>query len=70
MLVKKATYILCKWCWNKHNGKPGPGTLVGPYKNQKIGTLQKPEKRDPTKTGTLVGPYKNRKSGTQDLSGT
>ena len=39
-----------------HNGKPGPGTLVGPYKNRK--------------NGTLVGLYKNRKTRTQDPSGT
>ena len=30
----------------QHIGKPGPGTLVGPY-----GTLQKTENRDPS--GTL-----------------
>ena len=40
----------------RQTGKPGPGTLVGPYKNRK--------------TGTLAGPYKNRKTGTRDPSGT
>ena len=39
-----------------HTGKPGP------YKNQKTGTLAGPCKS--WKTGTLAGPYKNRKTVT------
>ena len=36
------------------------GTLAGPYKNRKIGTLAGPCNR---KTGTLAEPYQNRKTG-------
>ena len=28
--------------FNGHTGKPGPGTLAGPYKNRKTGTLAHP----------------------------
>ena len=42
----------------RQTGKPGPGTLVGPYKNRKTGTLAGPYKN--RKTGTLVVPYENR----------
>ena len=39
----------------RHTGKPGRGTLVGPYKNGK--------------TETLAGPYENRKTGTLQKPG-
>ena len=41
---------MSKCDFNRCTGKPGSGTLAGPYENRK--------------TGTLAGPYKNRKSGT------
>ena len=43
---------------------------MGPYKNRKIGTLQKPENRDQGPYETLPGPYLNRKTGTWDPSKT
>ena len=49
-------------CRKRHTGKPGPGTLVGPYKNRKTGTLAGPYEN--RKIGTLEGLYKNRKTGT------
>ena len=54
----------------RKTGKPGPGILMGPYKNRKIGTLQKPENRDQGPYETLPGPYLNRKTGTWDPSKT
>ena len=57
-----------------HTGKPGPETLVGPYKNRKTRTLAGPYHNrkignlagsyENRKTETLAGPYKNRKAGT------
>ena len=45
----------------RHTGKPGPGTPVGPYKNRKTGTLA--GRYENRKTRALAGPYKNRKTG-------
>ena len=57
-------FIECRFYQARHTGKPGSGTLVGPYrdptKNWKTGTLaepyKKPKNRD-LRPMTLVGTY-------------